>query len=74
MPGASVAAVRDIKSRRRALMRWITAWLGVLKGAVVVDRTRQPCLSRTPDKFRLTPWTPGRRCCAELFDTVGGST
>ena len=37
-------------------MRWITAWLGALKGAVVVVETRQAWLSRPPDKFRLTPW------------------
>ena len=52
-------------------MRWITAWLGVLKGAVVVARTRQAWLSRTPDKFRLTLWNAGRRCCAE-FSTLSG--
>ena len=41
MPEASVAAVRDIKCLRRALMHWITAWLGALKGAVVVARDQE---------------------------------
>ena len=52
MPGASVAADRDIKSLRRALMHWITAWLGALKGPWSSLGTRQAWLPRAPDESR----------------------
>ena len=55
-------------------MRWITAWLGVLKGAVVVARTKAALVVAHAGQVSLNTVDAGRRCCAELFDTVGGST
>ncbi len=39
-------------------MRWITVWLGALKGAVVVARTRGHGLSHAPDKCLWRLWIP----------------
>ncbi len=74
MPGASVAADRDIKSLRRALMHWITAWLGALKGAVVVARDQAGLVAARTGRESLNALGAGRGRRAELFDTVGGST
>lgn len=55
-------------------MHWITAWLGALKGAVVVARDQAGLVAARTGRESLNALGAGRRRRAELFDTVGGST
>lgn len=55
-------------------MRWITAWLGALKGAAVVVETRQHRVVARTGQVSGNTLGPDRRRCAEFFDTVRGST
>lgn len=52
-------------------MRWITAWLGALKGAAVVVETRQPWVATRTGQVAGNTWVPTAVVALSL-STVSG--